>query len=199
MTDQTGSAEHPSDAVLTVPNLITFVRLALLPVFIWLALGPHRIGPAFALGAFIGATDFFDGLAARKLHQVSKLGTTLDPLFDRIVVATAAVVLLGLHLVPWTAMVVVLARDVVLVVVGIYMQRKGLERPPVSWLGKWGSFGTMYSMGIFLASAIDARLRHPFRALAWSCYVPAVTFSYLAAIGYARTSVEALRARLHDG
>lgn len=199
MSARTGTNDAPSDAILTVANLITFVRIALLPVFMWLALGAEKVGAAFALGAFIGATDFFDGLAARKLHQVSKLGITLDPLFDRLAVAATVVVLIGLDLAPWPALAVILARDAVLVAVGVYMQRRGIDRPAVTWLGKWGSFGTMFSLGLFLASGIDARIHEPFRAFAWWTFVPAVVFSYLAAIGYARDAYRALRAPGSDG
>jgi cardiolipin synthase len=197
---EAGSAQQPSDAVLTVPNLITIARLALLPLFVWLALGRHRVAWAFWLGSFIGATDFLDGLAARKLHQVSKLGTTLDPLFDRVAVAAAAWVLLGLHLVPWPAMAVVLGRDLLLLASNPLLARRGVQRPPVSTAGKWGSFGTMYSLGIFLlAEAAGGEARHAFRALAWFTYVPAVAFSYVAAAGYARSAVKELRAASRPG
>jgi cardiolipin synthase len=190
-----GTPEAPSNAVLTVANLITLVRLMLIPVFLWVALGRDRLGVAFWLGFVIGGSDFLDGMAARKLHQVSKLGTTIDPLFDRIAVAAAAVVMLGAHLVPWPALAVILARDVALVAAAPLLSAKGVERPPVSTLGKWGSFGTMYALGVFLLSGVDEGARHAFRSLAWFTYVPAVAFSYAAAIGYARQAARALRAR----
>lgn len=196
---QSGTPEHPSDAILTVPNLITLVRLALIPVYLWLAIGADRLGAAFWLGLAIGGSDFIDGLAARKLHQVSKLGATIDPLFDRVAVAAAAFVLIVAHLAPWQALVVVLGRDVVLVAAAPFLSAKGIERPPVSTLGKWGSFGTMYSFGIFLLSGVDEGARHAYRALAWFTYVPAVCFSYAAAFGYARLLVRELRAHRVPG
>lgn len=186
---------EPSDAILTAPNVITFARLALVPVYMWLALARHKIGAAFWLGLFIGLTDFVDGAVARKFNQVSKLGATLDPLFDRVAVAAAAIVLLGLHLAPWPMLAVVLARDIALVAASPFIQRKGIERPAVSMLGKWGSFGTMYSFGVMLASGVDLGARHAFRALAWWTYVPAVFFSYGAALGYFRTVRTELRAK----
>jgi cardiolipin synthase (CMP-forming) len=194
-THAPGTPELPSDAILTVPNLITFTRIALLPVFVWLALGAHRIGAAFWLAAAIGASDYVDGIAARALHQVSRLGTTIDPLFDRLAVAAAVVVLIGLHLAPWEALAVVLFRDAVLVVAGAVLGSRGVARPPVSRWGKWGSFGTMWSLGLLLASGVDAGIRHPFRVMGWTLFVPAMVFSYLAATGYAREAVQSLRAR----
>jgi cardiolipin synthase len=194
-----GTAANPSSAILTIPNVVTFTRMALLPVFVWLALGAHRVGAAFWLAAAIGATDYVDGVAARALHQVSLLGTTLDPLFDRLAVAAAAAVLIGLHLAPWEALGVVLLRDLALLVAGALLSSRGIARPPVSRWGKWGSFGTMWSMGLLLASGIDARIRHPFRVMGWALFVPAMVFSYLAAAGYAREVVAALRARQSPG
>ncbi len=196
---RTGTPDAPSDAILTVPNLITLVRLALIPVFIWVALGRDELGIAFWLGFVIGGSDFLDGLAARRLKQVSKLGATIDPLFDRIAVAASAVVVIGAHLVPWPALAVILGRDVALVAASPILAAKGIERPPVSTLGKWGSFGTMYSLGVFLLSGVDEGARHAFRSLAWFTYVPAVAFSYAAALGYARDVARALRARRRAG
>lgn len=194
-----GTTEQPSDAILTVPNFITLVRLGLIPVFIWVALGRDRLSVAFWIGLVIGGSDFVDGLAARRLGQVSKLGTAIDPLFDRVAVAASAVVLIGAHLVPWPALAIVLGRDLALVLASPVLAAKGIPRPPVSTLGKWGSFGTMYSFGIFLLSGVDEGARHAFRALAWWTYVPAVTFSYAAAAGYAREARRALRAQRPAG
>lgn len=194
-----GTPELPSDAILTIPNVLTFLRIALLPVFVWLALGPHRIGIAFWLAAGIGASDYLDGVTARALHQVSRLGATIDPLFDRLAVAAAAIVLIGLHLAPWAALAIVLGRDLALVAAGAVLSRRGIERPPVSRWGKWGSFGTMWALGLLLGSGIDSRLRHPFRVMGWALFVPAMFFSYLAASGYARDVIAALRARRRPG
>ncbi|MCA1831468.1 MAG: CDP-alcohol phosphatidyltransferase family protein [Actinomycetota bacterium] len=197
---EVGSPERPSDAVLTVPNLITFSRLALVPVFVWLALGAGNVAAAFWLGFFIGASDFADGLAARRLHQVSKLGATLDPLFDRVAIAAWAWVLLGLHLVPWLVIAVVLLRDIALLASNPFLARRGVERPPVSKMGKWGSFGTMYSFGVFLLSAVvTGDATHYYRALAWWTYFPAAFFSYVAAVGYAGAALKQLRVSRASG
>lgn len=195
---RTGTPEHPSDAVLTIPNVLTVLRIALLPVFMWLALDRHRIGVAFALGLVIGFSDLFDGMLARRLRQVSRLGITLDPLFDRLAVAATVIILIGLHLAPWQALAIAVGRDAILVVGGVVMRRR-IDLPPVSRLGKWGSFWTMWGLGLFLASGIDPRIRHPYRVLAWTCFIPGVAFSYLAAIEYVRTSIRALRSKRSHG
>ncbi len=197
--EPTGTPARPSDAILTIPNLITLARLALLPVFLWLALDRHRLMAAFLLGAGIAMSDLVDGRVARRLNQVSKLGITIDPLFDRFAVAAGAAALLGLHLTPWPALGVVLLRDLALVGVAPLLGLRGLERPPVSRIGKYGSGGTMIAVGLFLASGIDVDTRHAIRIAAWFVYVPAVTLSYLAALGYGRTIFRDLRAQGREG
>ena len=83
-------SERSEDRILTIPNLITVVRLLCVPVFLWLLFDQHeRAAAAFLLGA-LGATDFADGYIARHLHQVSNVGKILDPLADRILLMVGA-------------------------------------------------------------------------------------------------------------
>src|SRR5580704_7152244 len=77
--------------ILTVPNLITAVRLACVPLFLWLLFGAGRQTDAAILLAVLGATDWVDGYVARRWHQVSTLGKVLDPTADRILVGTAVI------------------------------------------------------------------------------------------------------------
>ncbi|MGH2728179.1 MAG: CDP-alcohol phosphatidyltransferase family protein [Actinomycetota bacterium] len=188
-----GTPANPSDAILTVPNIVTFARLALIPVFLWLALGPENIAAAFVVGFVCGSTDWIDGKIARRYNQVSKLGIALDPLFDRITVAAAATVIIMLDLAPLWTVIVVLARDGLLLAMIPFLARKGVPRPAVTWNGKAGSFGTMFSFGFFIGAAITDQPMTWLRVVAWLCYVPGVTLSYLAAGEYARSALASLR------
>jgi cardiolipin synthase len=190
-----GTSANPSDAILTLPNLITFARLALIPVFLWLALGPDNIGAAWIVGFTLGSTDWIDGRVARKFNQVSKMGIAIDPLFDRLAVGAAAAVLIMKDLAPLWSIIVVLARDGALLAMLPYLSAKGVPRPPVSQMGKSGSFGTMWAFGLFLGAGAFNPPAGWLRVLAWLCYVPGVTFSYIAAVDYARTSFASLRSR----
>ena len=71
------------DRILTIPNVITFVRLLCLPVYLWLLLGLDNRAAAAGLLAVLGATDWVDGYIARHFNQVSSLGKVLDPVADR--------------------------------------------------------------------------------------------------------------------
>lgn len=145
----------PSDAVLTIPNLLTFLRLALTPVFLILALGARNIGAAFAV-AFAGLiTDLADGKIARRYGMISRLGILLDPLADRLSLAAGGVVLIVHDLAPLPIILAVLVRDVALVAIGAPILRaRGVPIPPVSRLGKMASFGISVMFGLYLAAAI---------------------------------------------
>src|SRR5450756_1001864 len=82
------------DRIVTVPNLITLVRLVCTPLFVWLLFGAHRQTAAAILLAALGNTDWIDGFVARRYHQVSTVGKVLDPLADRVLVATAVITLI---------------------------------------------------------------------------------------------------------
>ncbi len=186
-------AQTPSDAILTLPNLVTFARLALIPLFIWLALGPKQITAAFIVGGIAGSTDFIDGKLARRLGQVSKLGTAMDPFVDRLLVAAAAVILIVLDFAPLWAVIVVLARDALVLAAVPFLTVKGAERPAVSWWGKSATMGVMWAFGLWIGSHMTSPPQEWMRVLAWIFYVPGVAFSYIAAAGYAMAARRSIR------
>jgi cardiolipin synthase (CMP-forming) len=188
-----GTPENPSDAILTLPNLITFARLALIPLFMWLALGPKNMGAAWVVGFTAGSTDWIDGRVARRFNQVSKLGIAIDPLFDRITVAAAATVIIMRDIAPVWAVVVVLARDGVLLAMLPYLSARGVPRPAVTQVGKAGSFGVMWAFGLFIGAVTTNPPTDWIRILGWLAYYPGVALSYLAAFDYARKALASLR------
>ncbi|MFA5889451.1 MAG: CDP-alcohol phosphatidyltransferase family protein [Actinomycetota bacterium] len=189
------STPEPSDAILTVPNLLTFARLALVPAFVWLALGPRRMDLAFTLAAVGMATDLVDGKIARRFGQVSKLGVRLDPLSDRLALAAGAVVLIAHHLAPVWVVAAVVVRDAALLFVGVTLiKTAGAEIPPVSRLGKRGSFAVSAGFALFLASGISS-IADPsiaLRSAAWVFMAPGLLMYYLAAVGYVRAGRRAI-------
>jgi len=193
-----GGHNEPSDAILTVPNLITFLRLALIPVFMWLAIGPEQVGAAVAVGFVAGASDFVDGRVARRYNQVSKLGIALDPLSDRFLIAAAAAILIIQDMAPLWVVAVVLARDALLLAAVPLLSARGVPRPAVSWFGKAGTFGIMWGLGMFLAAHIVVPPARWLQIVAWLFVIPGMIFAYIAAGGYARTTIAALRANSTD-
>ncbi len=103
-----------ADRVLTVPNALSLLRLAGVPLFLWLLLGPRQDLLAVLLLAVSGATDWLDGRLARWLDQSSKLGAVLDPVVDRLY-TLATLAAFGLRdIVPWWVVGILVGRDVVL-------------------------------------------------------------------------------------
>ena len=128
-------ADEASDRIFTIPNLISFVRLCLVPVYIYLMFNGYDIVAAI-LFAVAASTDFVDGQIARRTHSVSKLGQLLDPFVDRVLMITAVIVLMLLGRLPVWIVALVLARDVLLLIGGAYLLRAYKVRVPVIYPGK---------------------------------------------------------------
>jgi cardiolipin synthase len=144
-----GEPLHP----WTIPNLIGFTRLALVPVFLVLALESDdgRVASASILYAVIGGTDYLDGLAARVTGQYSRLGTLLDPLTDRLLVVSGVIVCWHFELLPRWALAVLAAREVLMLVLTQYGLRKGLDLE-VKMIGRWAVWPTMFSLFLAMVS-----------------------------------------------
>jgi cardiolipin synthase len=143
--------EHTgSRRVLTVPNLLSVLRLAGVPLFLWLLLGPRADVWAIIVLALGGITDWADGKLARLLDQYSRLGELLDPAADRLYIFAA---LLGLGLrgvVPWWAVAVLVGRDLVLALCLPLLRRRGYGPPPVVYLGKAATFLLLWAFPLLL-------------------------------------------------
>ena len=130
--------EQVSNKILTVPNIITFIRLCFIPVFLYLLIKGENI-PACIVFALTAATDFLDGLVARATNQVSKLGQLLDPFVDRLLVISAVLGLLVVGRVPVWIVILVLARDLFLLAGGYYLIKNWGVRVPVIYPGKFAA------------------------------------------------------------
>ena len=130
--------------VKTIPNAIGFVRLALIPVFLVLALSSESGTDALpaVIFAVISWSDYFDGIAARLTGQYSRFGALLDPFVDRLLVVCGLVVCWHFVLLPRWAIAVVVARELFLLIAGNILLRKGLELK-INWPGRAAVWPTM--------------------------------------------------------
>jgi cardiolipin synthase len=136
--------------LFNVPNTISLLRLALIPVFIWLVvIGSY--GPAAILLGIIGATDWIDGYLARKLGQVTELGKFLDPLADRIAVAVAVVAGLIYGVLPEWFGWALIAREVVIAIGAAYGWKHGVTKLDVRYMGKAATLLLYFSIAFFYA------------------------------------------------
>ena len=193
LDDGSTTADEGTDRILTVPNVITLVRLACLPVFVWLLLGEENVAAAGWLLAGLGATDWVDGYVARRFHQVSTVGKILDPVADRLLFFTAIVAIIISGDAPLWFCIAVLVRELVVAIATLVLAALGARRIDVTWYGKAGTFGLMFAFPLFLAGASTLWWADFGQAAAWMCGIPGLVLSYYAAFTYIPLGRKALR------
>jgi cardiolipin synthase len=139
-----------TDRVWTLPNFLSGLRLLAVPVFVWLALWAERDGAAALTLVFIGATDYLDGMLARRWNQISRVGQLLDPIADRLATVAVLVVFLVRGVVPWWFVGIVVLRDVVLAVEMSALRARGITGLPVNFVGKAATATLMASFPLLL-------------------------------------------------
>lgn len=147
--------EYDTDAVLTVPNVLSFIRLLGVPFFAWLIVAGHDVAAVVLLMGF-GATDWVDGYLARKLKQRSPLGVRLDPAADRLYILAAVIALLVRGIVPWPFVVILVLRDVLLALLVPALKRHGIVALPVNWVGKAGTMLLLVAFPMILLGAQES-------------------------------------------
>jgi len=160
-------AELPPDRVLTVPNLLSAVRLALIPVFIYALLVAHAEGWAVAILMFSGASDWADGKIARTLNQSSRLGVLLDPAVDRLYMVAVPVAMAVRGIVPWWFVIALLARDALLAATLPLLRSRGLSALPVTYVGKAATFALMSGFPLVLLGQWPALWSRVVGAFGW--------------------------------
>lgn len=182
-----------SSRVLTIPNAISFVRLLLVPVFaVLLATGSD--GWAIFVLAVSGASDWLDGVLARRLGQVSKLGQLLDPAADRLFIIVTLVALAWRDVVPWWLLVVLVLRDVVLGVMLLVLGRAGYAPLPVHLAGKAGTFALLYAFPLLLLAEWDSWVGVVAGVVGWAFALWGVALYWFAGALYLAQAARLLRA-----
>lgn len=181
--DRDGTVEG-SDAIMTVPNLFTFMRLLCVPVFVWLVHGADRPFAAAVLFAVLGATDWVDGYLARLLNQQSKFGRVFDPTVDRLLFLVALISMLIIDAAPAWFLIAVFTREALVAIAALYLGATGVRTVTVSWWGKTATFGLLFALPLFLAAAAEPSGEPVYRALAWAIGIPSLILSWVSAWGY---------------
>ena len=197
MSDASGESAVPtvSHRVVTIPNALSALRLLLIPLFIWVALGPENDLAAFGLLAFSAVTDWLDGFIARRFNMVSRVGQLLDPIADRLFVGSTIVVLALRDIVPWWLVLVLVARDVVLFFVQLYVHRRGVEPLPVHYVGKVATACLMYGMPLLFLTTGDGVVAEVAMPVAWAFIVWGAAIYWWSAILYIEQASAVLHGR----
>ena len=192
MTVQERAGRSGDDRILTIPNVISAVRLACVPLFLYLLLGAEERRAAAILLATLGATDWIDGYIARRWDQVSTLGKVLDPVADRIVLLVGVVAILIDGAAPLWVGIATLGREALISIGTLVVVALGGRRIDVSMVGKAGTFLTYFAYPMFLAGDAELGSRAVWRGLAWTCVVPGVVLSWWALGTYVPAARQAL-------
>ncbi|MCI0155893.1 CDP-alcohol phosphatidyltransferase family protein [Leifsonia shinshuensis] len=186
-----------SSRVWTVPNALSFFRLALVPVFLWFVIvGDDAL--ALAVLVVSSITDFLDGWLARKLNQVSRLGQLLDPAADRLYIFAALVGLAWREVIPWWLVAVIVARDVMLAVLGIILANHGFGPLPVHHLGKVATFCLFWALPLLMLGEAFAPLAPYSLPLGWAFALWGAFLYWWAGIVYIRETARVIRLPADD-
>jgi cardiolipin synthase len=186
-------APSGEDRIATIPNLISGVRLACVPLFLYLLLGAEARRSAAVLLATLGATDWVDGYIARRWNQVSTLGKVLDPVADRVVLLVGVVAILLDGAAPLWVGIASLGREALISIGTVVVAALGGRRIDVSRAGKAGTFLTYFAYPLFLAGDAGLGSRAVWRGLAWTFVLPGVVLSWWALGTYVPAARRALQ------
>jgi cardiolipin synthase len=157
------------DRVVTVPNVLSVLRLALVPVFLYLLLVAHANGWAVGVLMFSGFSDWADGKIARMVdNQSSRLGELLDPAVDRIYMLTVPLAFGFAHIVPWWIVITLIGRDAILAATLPLLRSRGLTALPVTYIGKGATFALMSGFPLILLGQWDALWSRVILACGWA-------------------------------
>ncbi len=174
----------PRDRIWTIPNVMSFARLLGVPVFLWLLLVEHADGWAFVVLVLAGISDWLDGAVARATGQMSRLGELLDPLADRLYIAATVIGLAIRGIIPWWLVVVLAARDLMLLCLLPYLRRRGLVALRVTLVGKAATFCLLWGFPFLLLSTSTGSLGTWTAALGWAFATWGVGLYWWAGISY---------------
>lgn len=175
----------PTDRVWTVPNALSALRLALLPVFLWLVLGPEADGWAVITLMVMGISDYLDGYVARRFDQYSRLGEILDPVADRLTMLVA-VIGLGLRdIMPIWLAIALPARDLFLWTLVPFLRSRGYNSLPVHFLGKAATAALLYTFPLLLLGDGPSTGAEIARSIGWAFAIWGTCMYWWAGVLYA--------------
>jgi cardiolipin synthase len=176
------------DRIVTWPNALSAARLAGVPVFLWLVIGPRTTqSDLIAVGilAAAGVSDWLDGKLARMLNQTSRLGQMLDPAADRLYIAATIIALAIRGIIPWWLFGVIAGRELC---VGIFLlvlkQRTPYSALQVSFVGKAATLCLMYAFPLLFLGAHGGQATEVVRVFGWAFAIWGIALYWWAAMLY---------------
>jgi cardiolipin synthase (CMP-forming) len=184
--------DESSRRLLTVPNVLSAARIALIPVFVILLLDGDTRVAGFVLLLVVVSTDWVDGAVARRTGQVTELGKVLDPVADRLALAAALITFLAVDAIPLWAALLVLVRDALILVAGAVLGARGI-RIAVRPMGKYATFTLWWGIGFIAWSNLSFVMDDVAAVTGWVWFVVGVVEYYAATVAYIGDVRHALR------
>lgn len=185
-------ARQAEDRIITIPNVISVVRLCLVPVFLWLLFGrDDRYGAAWLL-AGLGVSDGVDGYIARHFNQVSTIGKVIDPIADRVLLIVGVVAIMVDGSVPLVIALLTLGRELLVTMATLGLFVAGAHRIDVIWFGKASTFGFMVAFPLFLVANSTAAWRSTADVLSWAIVSASLALGWLSLVFYIPAARRAL-------
>jgi cardiolipin synthase len=186
--------QDPSlDRIVTVPNVLSLLRILLIPVFVWLILGEGTEAAGLILLCVVVATDWVDGYIARHTGQVSNLGKVLDPLADRLAIAAGLIAVVIAGAFPLWAALLVLIRDAAVLVVFAVLLFRARIRIDVRWIGKAATLALMAGIPLVSWAGFDLAASALAEIVGWCLYAVGIVLYYMATWWYGKDIRAALR------
>jgi len=171
------------DRIWTIPNVISLIRLLMVPVFFWLLVTGNDV-PALVVLIIATTSDFIDGFIARQFNQVTRLGMYLDPLSDRLFIAASVIGLAVRGLIPMPLLAIVLARDVMLLAVVLYRRLRIADFPRVTFVGKTATFVLFTAFPVVVLGTVWTDSPVPLESIGWVLGVVGAGMYWVAGFGY---------------
>jgi cardiolipin synthase (CMP-forming) len=190
------ATDDPQERVVTIPNAISAARLAGVPVFLWLVLGPRsQAGDWWAVGVLIAAaaSDWLDGKVARALNQQSRLGQMLDPAADRLYIVATLLALAIRSIIPWWLVGLLAARELLLAGVLAVLRRHEYGPLQVSFVGKAATLALMYAFPLLFLGSHPTSYAEIARIAGWAFAVWGSALYWCAGLLYVEQARRLLR------
>lgn len=183
-----------SDRIWTIPNVISFIRLLGVPLFLYLLLGPQHDVAAVIVLTLGGTTDWVDGYVARRMNSVSRLGELLDPFADRLYILATLTGFTLREVVPWWLTAALVLREAVLAVALLVLRRHSYGPPPVHYVGKTGTFLLLGAFPVLLLAEAVPSIHAVASPIGWALAWWALGLYWAAAVLYLAQARAMLRA-----
>jgi cardiolipin synthase (CMP-forming) len=174
-----------TNRVWTLPNVLSMLRLAGVPLFLWLVLGPEEDGWALAVLMVAGLTDFLDGWLARRLNQTTLVGQILDPVADRLYILAVVIGLALRDVIPWWLAVSLPLRDLLMWALVPMLRTRGYSSLPVHFLGKAATFNLLYAFPLLLLGDGEGAASRLAQVFGWAFAIWGVGLYWWAGVLYA--------------